>query len=41
MTKILLIIGFVLAVGTLGFAAANAGAPTREAGSVSVAAELA
>jgi hypothetical protein len=27
MTKLLLIVGFVLALSTLGFAAANAGAP--------------
>lgn len=27
MTKLLLIAGFVLAISTLGFAAANAGAP--------------
>lgn len=28
MTKLILIVGFVLAISTLGFAAANAGAPS-------------
>lgn len=34
MTKLLLIAGFVLALSTLGFAAANAGAPNAPAGGV-------
>ncbi len=31
MTKLLLVVGFVLALSTLGFAAANAGAPSAPA----------
>jgi hypothetical protein len=39
MAKLLLIVGFVAAMSTLGFAAANAGAPALADRAVSVAAD--
>ena len=40
MTKILLVIGFVLALSTLGFAAANAGAPPTAPAQIAIGGQL-
>ena len=39
-TKILLVIGFVLALSTLGFAAANAGAPPTAPSQIAIGGQL-